>query len=175
MAGRKKGAGLICPEVKENVVHDYYYQNLSRYALAKKYSMSHHTADKILEECPKEYKASDNKLPLKVMKPLEDRSSLSLHERTELLKKDALSVMELVFQSMISILEDRGAKLTPTQLASIFSNVTPYVMVKVDGKKKVDIEPRLRLHNMFKEEVNRQSKDSITSIYRNGSVLNYGI
>jgi transposase-like protein len=156
--GRKKGAGFISEKVKAMVIHDYHYEGNSRYALAKRYGISPHSVDKILREYPKDYKAEE-----KAQKQsLNDRSDLPSYSRKELLEKDAVSIIELSFQAINTILKDRGEKLTPSQLSSIISVAAPYVMTKPEKGKKGEQKENARdvLMNILKGNQKMRDGDS---------------
>jgi len=76
----------------------------------------------------------------------------------EELSKDAIGVIELLFQRVVLKLRGDNCDLTASQLAAFVAAVAPYAIAKKsgDGKKDKGKElPKSNVFAMFKEQLNK--------------------
>lgn len=142
----------------EKVLRDYYDEKIPKIKISEKYKCSNHTIIKIIKE--NEYGFWDKIPPRRpVDKPISDtRMILPQAKRMELLSIDATAVIELTFQKIIDLLKDDKAVLSAGQLSGFIASAGPYVMAKVEGKKKEDIATNKKdIFKMFKEQQNAKA------------------
>ena len=158
----RRSRSAITEQFKEIVVRDHHDNNLTFLQIAHKHSCCFNTAKTICER--NEYgfwnqPAILAKGTVKHFRSVSDeREKLTTEERMEELSKDAIEVIELLFQRVVLKLSEDNCDLSASQLAAFVTAVAPYAIAKKSGdgkkyeRKKV---PSRDVFSMFKEQLNQ--------------------
>ena len=148
MAGNSRT--FISPQLKENIVRGFHDDHLTVSELARRYNCAYNTVNKIVKLT--NYGFWDFAPGRQIDPPVtETRKNVSSSERAGLLMHDAMAVVELTLQGMVTMLKDHLTSITATQLCAFLTAVAPYTMIKKDKQK----EPtKINVYKMFKDSLN---------------------